>query len=95
MLVDYLLIGLKRHGEIKQVKHKAGDMLESSLAFYPANNYKLEQPNCVYDVKVIHHREHRYAIAIAIACDVNASEINSLIESTKMNPIPDGVIGET
>ncbi|HBR7573992.1 TPA: hypothetical protein ACMEGQ_004197 [Klebsiella pneumoniae] len=92
MLVDYLLIGLKRHGEIKQVKHKAGDMLESSLAFYPANNYNLEQPNCVYDVKVIHHRGHRYAIAIA--CDVNALEINSLIESTKMNPIPDGVIGE-
>ena len=92
MLVDYLLIGLKRHGEIKQVKHKAGDMLESSLAFYPANNYNLEQPNSVYDVKVIHHRVHRYAIAIA--CDVNASEINSLVESTKMNPIPDGVIGE-
>lgn len=44
MLIDYLLIGLKRHGEIKQVEHKLGDMLESSLAFYPANNYNLEQP---------------------------------------------------
>ncbi|MCW9581303.1 hypothetical protein ORL26_18150 [Raoultella ornithinolytica] len=86
MLVDYLLIGLKRHGEIKQVEHEAGDMLESSLAFYPANNFNLEQPTCVYEVKVIHHRGHRYPIAIA--CDVTASEINSLIESTKMKPIP-------
>ncbi|VUS54075.1 hypothetical protein [Klebsiella spallanzanii] len=92
MLVDYLLIGLKRHGEIKQVEHKAGDMLESSLAFYPANNYNLEQPTCVYDVKVIHHLGHRYAIAIA--CDITASEINSLIESTNMKPIPDSVSGE-
>ncbi|HHT0061286.1 TPA: hypothetical protein ACTXAJ_004166 [Raoultella planticola] len=94
MLIDYLLIGLKRHGEIKQVEHKPGDMLESSLAFYPANNYNLEQPTCVYVVKVIYHRGHRYAIAIAIACDVTASEINSLIESTKMKPIPDSVSGE-
>ena len=92
MLVDYLLIGLKRHGEIKKVEHEAGGMLHPSLAFYPASNYNLEQPVCVYEVKVIHHRGQRYAIAIA--CNVTASEVNSLIESTKMQPIPDSVNGK-
>ena len=92
MLVDYLLIGYGRDGEIKSVEHESDSMLFSELTFTPGNEDITQYHERVFVVKVIHHLGTRYAVAIAR--DVSAAEINELIETSNMNPIPQEVIGE-
>ncbi|MEL0577033.1 hypothetical protein AACK17_00580 [Pectobacterium punjabense] len=92
MIVDYLLIGYKRDGEIKRIEHEEGDMLCHEITFEPANDDNTKYPTRIFTVKVIQHLGNRYAIAIAR--DVTASEINSLIKSSGIRPVPEGVIGD-
>lgn len=92
MLVDYLLIGYKRDGEIKPVEHAEGDILLSDIIFEPANDAGHQQFARHFSVHVIHHNGQRYAVAVAR--DVSAAEINDLIRSSCMKPIPPEVLGE-
>lgn len=96
MIVDYLLIGFGRNGEIKGVEHNDGDFLASSLTLSPANPDSIQYPERVFTVQVIHHLGNRYAVAIALEDGevLPASKINSLIESSGMKPVPLEVIGE-
>ncbi len=91
MLVDYLLIGYKRDGEIKRVEHEYGDILRSGITFEPANDDSPQFPARNFSVHVIHHMGQRYAVAVAR--DVSGEEIASLIESSRMSPIPAEVRG--
>lgn len=92
MLVDYLLIGYKRDGEIKHVEHEEGDVLYSDITFDPANDDSPQFPTRHFSVKVIHHMGQRYAVAVAR--DVSGKEIADLIESSRMSPVPPEVHGE-
>lgn len=92
MIVDYLLIGYKRDGEVKHVEHEEGDILYSEITFDPANDDSPQFPTRRFSVHVIHHLGNRYAVAIAR--DILAEEINGFIKSSQIKPIPEGVIGE-
>lgn len=96
MIVDYLLIGYGRDGEIKQDECNSGDMLAPSLKFAPANPSSKQYPAQTFDVKVIHHLGNRYAIAIALEDGetLSASKINALIDSSGVKPVPIEIIGE-
>ncbi|QJF18291.1 hypothetical protein HHA33_17850 [Phytobacter diazotrophicus] len=92
MLVDYLLIGYKRDGEIKPIEHAKGDILLSDIIFEPANDDSRQHLARHFSVQVIHHNGQRYAVAVAR--DVSGAEINDLIKSSRMKPIPPEVHGE-
>lgn len=96
MRVDYLLIGYGRDGEIKQAECDSGDMLASAVTFAPANPSSRQYPEQIFDVKVIHHKGNRYAVAIALeeGEELPASKINTLIESSGVTPIPKEIYGE-
>lgn len=96
MNVDYLLIGYGRDGEIKQEECDSGDMLAPALIFAPANPSSRQYPKQTFDVKVVHHRGHRYAVAIALeeGEELSASKINALIESSGVTPVPNDIYGE-
>lgn len=96
MIVDYLLIGHKRDGEIKSEECVKGDILRPGVTFEPANSYSKQYAKQTYDVQVIHHLGNRYAVAVALENGevITAAEINKLIESSGVRPIPEGVIGK-
>nr|WP_318382717.1 hypothetical protein [uncultured Enterobacter sp.] len=96
MNVDYLLIGYRRSGEIKRVDHEEGEILPTVITFEHANPGGPNHPEKNFEVLIKYHRGNRYAIAVALDGGevLEASEINALIESSGMRPVPDEIIGE-
>lgn len=86
MEVQFLLIGHGLTGKIKSHEYPCNKLRITEVTVESANNHSVGAPVKTFDV--IQHMHNGEFYAIAVGASTNSIQIESLIDSTKLKPIP-------